>query len=435
MLVEMGVRRLEHTAGDPSRRGVSAAVVAVGVYLAFVVARIPEMIPILRVGLIAGLVALALALALPPMRPPLFRRAEVRAACGIVILGAMTIPFSFWPGGSFDTVVNIYTRVIGLFLLVAYTLRSLRDIKVVFRAILVGIFLLELLSLAQSPATRSQWEGSYDPNDLAFIMSCFIPLASGWALCRRGLERCLAVAIVPLAVAVAIKTQSRGGFITLTTVAIFVCLRLLRQTFVTRIAVLVGLVLLLVAFGPVGYWDRIGTMWGADPSSQSEKAVYDATGLWGARWDEWMNGLTLMLSHPVLGVGAGVYTVGEGALHGGAGKWSAAHNAYLEIGAELGVGGLGLFLVFLGLGVRNCRRVQRSQDYNASTWEMKRLAGAVEGSLYGYGVAAVSLSIEYFYLLYLLVAISLVLARLTDIAILPSTRESAKRSERSCPDI
>ena len=70
----------------------------------------------------------------------------------------------------------------------------------------------------------------------------------------------------------------------------------------------------------------------------------------------WQRGMGYMLDHPLLGVGAGNFPTAEGTISSIARntpswkgvRWSAAHNSFVEIGAELGVPGLILFLLTLG---------------------------------------------------------------------------------------
>src|SRR5262249_18387629 len=152
------------------------------------------------------------------------------------------------------------------------------------------------------------------------------------------------------------------------------------------------------------YWDRMATIW--DSSDGRDPYAYDASGIWGARCPIWQAALWLMLQNPLIGVGPGAFEVAEGLSHGGAGKWSAAHNSFLQIGTELGIPGLALFIFLLYRAVKNCRVVMRRARQRPQLSVEAWLARGVELSLYGFIVAAFSLSQAYASILYVLVAIS-----------------------------
>src|SRR5262249_22575994 len=148
---------------------------------------------------------------------------------------------------------------------------------------------------------------------------------------------------------------------------------------------------------------------------------YDAAGLWGARWGVWQTALRLMLENAVIGVGAGGYETAEGLSHGVRGKWSAAHNAFLQIGAELGLVGLGLFIFLVYRALKNCRLPQHGPPDTG--W----LARSVELSLFGCIVVGFTLSQAYSNILYILIAISVVLARLASEPAQPQVRSRELR--------
>ena len=72
------------------------------------------------------------------------------------------------------------------------------------------------------------------------------------------------------------------------------------------------------------------------------------------RIEVWKRGMHYMTTHPVFGVGGGMFGVAEGMLSGKADlgfgvKYSAAHSAFVQAGAELGFGGLiALIVAFTG---------------------------------------------------------------------------------------
>src|SRR3989442_13656065 len=103
----------------------------------------------------------------------------------------------------------------------------------------------------------------------------------------------------------------------------------------------------------------------------------------------WKRGIGYMLGRPLLGVGAQAFGVAEGTLapeavereeYGKGFKWSTAHNAFVEIGAEIGVLGLLLFGALLVGGFRGLARARRGPQREAAV-----LARALGGALGGLG--------------------------------------------------
>ncbi|MBA2253386.1 MAG: O-antigen ligase family protein [Nitrospirales bacterium] len=185
----------------------------------------------------------------------------------------------------------------------------------------------------------------------------------------------------------------------------------------------------IVVFGVLAgtaWKDRIRTMW--DPQTE-----YDQTA--GGRTEVWKASLLLLATHP-WGVGIDNFVTAEGLSHGGTGKWSASHNSFLEIAVELGVVGLVVFIRLLRGTMKTLHQIKMSIHPRtptvfvrtaASRRPMKgpqelderghlfQLAEAVEITLWGFIVGGFFLSQAYSAMLYIMLALSLVLARLAQL--------------------
>ena len=111
---------------------------------------------------------------------------------GLLGLAALTIPFSLWPGGSLSHVLNLHVKMVIFFLLLVHCVRSLHDVNVTVWGFLGSIAVIELWVLLFNQKVRAQVTSMYDPNDLAFVMVCAIPLAASLAIHGRGIARYLA---------------------------------------------------------------------------------------------------------------------------------------------------------------------------------------------------------------------------------------------------
>jgi len=113
------------------------------------------------------------------------------------------------------------------------------------------------------------------------------------------------------------------------------------------------------------------------------------------RIEVWKRSAEHFADHPFTGVGAGNFAVAEGAwleARGERGKWSAAHNAYIQAFTDLGIVGGLLFLWMIGAAVRQARRLWRPRlAQTAPRWYRPELLAA----LCTFCVAAIYLSLAY----------------------------------------
>jgi len=154
----------------------------------------------------------------------------------------------------------------------------------------------------------------------------------------------------------------------------------------------------------------------------------------GGRTDIWKTGFLLLATHP-WGLGIDGFVIGEGLSHGGAGKWSASHNSFVQIATELGVVGLIVFVRLLKQVMRTLRHVETlargHSEHSAaiqavrrfsirpdtpqakeSSKEIFQLAQTLEIALWGFIVGGLFLSQAYGGILYVILALSLVCVRL-----------------------
>src|SRR5262249_37964199 len=122
----------------------------------------------------------------------------------------------------------------------------------------------------------------------------------------------------------------------------------------------------------------------------------------------WERGIGYMVSHPIFGVGAANFQSAEGMLsplaarqqYGFGVMWNAAHNSYVQTGAELGFPGL---MLFAGVIVTTLYRL-RKWGRRAVPGKALHVSQALTASVIGFAVGAFFLSLAYHELLYTLVA-------------------------------
>jgi O-antigen ligase len=135
----------------------------------------------------------------------------------------------------------------------------------------------------------------------------------------------------------------------------------------------------------------------------------------------WSRGIGYMMGNPLLGVGPNNFQSAEGTLsllaerqqYGIGVRWNAAHNSFVQIGAELGLPGLALFIALIASTFAALRRSGRAEAAMVRTAERPPLTPALTGSLIGFVVGAFFLSLAYSEMLYTLVALAVGLHKVT----------------------
>ena len=335
----------------------------------------------------------------------------VGAALGILLLAWLSVPGSLYPGFSAEFLLKDYCRTVVLMLLVAASVRGLADVRRLAWVQIAGVTLFSTVIMARSEIGsdgRLHAVAYYDANDLATLIVCTLPLVLYLWRRNTGLAARLLLAAVTVLLMVTLgRTGSRGGFLGFLAVAAYLLLRLRAVSTAKRAGAVALLAILLVAVAKDTYFERMETL--LHPSTDYNWSGQSETG----RVELWKRGIGYMLGHPVLGVGVGAFPMAEGTIspeaqqrYGRGVKWLAPHNAFIQIGAELGVLGLILFLALLRGAFRVLSRVQRGAGDEA-----RFVAQALTASLVGFSVTAIFLSQAYWAYFYTLLGMSLGVAR------------------------
>jgi putative inorganic carbon (HCO3(-)) transporter len=313
------------------------------------------------------------------------------AGC-LVLWAVLTVPFSYWPGGSISFLLNIYLKTLAVFWLLCNVVRTVPRLRtmawglVVMSAPLALTAIQNFLSGTFTPAAHHAVDRivGYDaplalnPNDLALILNLIVPLALALVLDGRNVaERATAAAILALDTVAVIATFSRAGFITLLTIVLLVLWKLGRRREAPWLWALILIALAGVPFLPAGYTDRVSTIFDVDS---------DPTGSSQARRADTLAAARFVVRNPLVGAGIGQNILALNEERGA--TWIEVHNTYLEYGVELGVPGLALFVALLASSVRSARAAQRMSATDAELQPLLHLATGIEISLLAFVVAA-----------------------------------------------
>jgi O-antigen ligase len=317
---------------------------------------------------------------------------ELCLAGALLVWALVTVPFSFWPGGSLSFVLDIYLKTLVLFWLLAGTVDTTERLRktawaLTLMAIPLAATTLQHFASSDVPGAKRilGYEAplTANPNDLALMLNLVLPFTLALFLLHEGFfARLFLVGCMALDAGAIFATFSRAGFLTLSAVALFSCLKLLGRRERGFAFAALALALMSMPFWPEGYVERLATI--TDVES-------DPTGSAQERWADTFGAGRLILANPVIGAGAGQGSLALNTQRGGMWReamWKDVHNVYLEYAVELGLPGLALFLTLLARCIWNARRVQRECRENKHLRDLTHLAEGVETALWAFVIEA-----------------------------------------------
>jgi putative inorganic carbon (hco3(-)) transporter len=237
-----------------------------------------------------------------------------------------------------------------------------------------------------------------NPNDLATALDLLLPFAVALTLISKGRARLLYLACAALLALGVVFTLSRGGFLGLIASSGVLLWKLGRSR---RLKTTLGVALIcgiLLAVMPGGYGSRIATIFNTEQ---------DQTGSAQLRSELMKRAASIAISRPIVGVGMGnfhIYSIRE----------KRAHNAYLEIAAELGVMGLIAYLILILVPLRSLHRIERQTMgmRSKSEREMYWLSVSIQAAFIAYLVCSFFSSIQYLWYLYYTAAYAVALKQI-----------------------
>ena len=310
----------------------------------------------------------------------------------------LTIPTAFWRGGSFDTVINKFSKGVIVALLISLVVTKMSGLRRLLFIQASAVALVTIGSLIVHHTQDGRLMGIQqgileNPNDLAINIAINFPLCMAFLFASKGGIRKLfwAFSLISLLVGV-VATYSRSGMIAMVITAI-ICLW--EFGIKGRRFMLLGVTLILGVLSVGGlvaspkYRDRILSLVQRPAPGSYQEGSMEAHGQ-GSLQERTLllkESASLMLHHPIFGVGPGNFpAVTE--------EWRVVHNTYTEFGAEGGIPALVLFLALLFVSMRRINRVYKLPGYKSDP-EIRIWTSALWAALAGYAAGAMFASTEY----------------------------------------
>jgi putative inorganic carbon (hco3(-)) transporter len=321
-------------------------------------------------------------------------RPEIMIAFSLAGWAALTVPLSYWPGGSVTVLTEHFLKAIAFFWLIGTLVTTGHRLKLFLWVLVVSSIPLSLTAVQnyqsgvflQTPAGAAQRIAGYNiggsgltanPNDLALMLNLLIPFAAALFVSGRGVaQRLVTACALLLSIAAVIATFSRAGFLTLAALGVVALVAAARR----RPLAALGAVLVLAVSSPLipaGYLERVSTI---------TNISADTTGSAQGRWSDWTAATEIVVRNPLTGVGLGQNVLALNQQRGA--TWREIHNVYLQYAVDLGLPGLLLFLWLFVALFRTAGRVRRRAVTDVALRDAGIVAGGVQAALVAFAVAA-----------------------------------------------
>jgi O-antigen ligase len=345
---------------------------------------------IIPLGKIAGGIALAaLIFAVKPKD-----RGKLPPECKVLLVLLahliLTIPFAYWRGGAFDTVINKFSKGPIVALLIAMAVTQVFQLRKLLFIQAGSVALVTVVSLIARHTQDGRLMGLQkgileNPNDLAINIAINIPLCLAFLFAARGGFRKVlwAFALVAMMYAV-VATYSRSGMVA-TVITSLICLwefgvKGKRTLFLMSTGLIAMLALGIMLFTP-RYLIRLESLYKGNIEGSEDHGSLEA------RSELLKKSIWLTVHHPIFGIGPGNFPAVTG-------EWRVAHNTYTELSAEGGLPALFLFLALLIMSLRKIRGVRKLPGYARDT-SIRLWTSALWAAMAAYLAGAAFASTEY----------------------------------------
>lgn len=345
---------------------------------------------IIPVGKVAGGIALAaLIFAVKPKD-----RGKLPAECKVLLVLLahliLTIPFAYWRGGAFDTVINKFSKGPIVALLIAMVVTQVFQLRKLLYIQAATVALITVASIVAQHTEDGRLMGIQkgileNPNDLAINIAINIPLCLAFLFAARGGFRKVLWAFALLCMFYAVvATYSRSGMVA-TVITLLICLWEFgvkgKRTLFLMSTGLIGMAALGIMLFTPRYFVRLESLVRGNIQGSDDRGSLEA------RSELLKESLWLTVRHPIFGIGPGNFPSVTG-------EWRVAHNTYTELSAEGGLPALILFVTLLVMSLRKIRSVRTLPGYVRDS-SIRLWTSALWAAMAAYIAGAAFASTEY----------------------------------------
>src|SRR5688500_7153460 len=331
----------------------------------------------------------------------------------VLLLGAaalLSMPMAVDIGDAWKTFSEQLLKTIVIFVVLVNVVRTESRLKLLLLLVLVVSIYLSVnaindyrlgifeIGTSETARIRGRIKGLFEnSNDLALHLVTMIPIAVALGISKRDpFRKLIYLGAAALMVAGVIVTFSRGGFIGLVAAGLLMVRRLGRKNRVATTTAMVFAVIMFLSLAPGAYSGRLSSIF---------DSAADLTGSSSQRNEVLKRSIWVTLRYPLLGVGIGNFQHKSP-------RNLETHNAYTQVGSEMGIAAMVVYILFL---VHPLRRLRLIENESYSKFEQARfyyLSIGLQGSLVGFMASSFFGAVAYQWYVYYLVAYAVCLHRL-----------------------
>ena len=293
--------------------------------------------------------------------------ASTKWSVAMTVFMVCAVPFSVWPGGAADTIVKVWLKALLVYTIVTSAIVIPRYCTRLITIAAFGTLCGTVIGLIVGKVTEGRMGELNarfgDANDFAQVLLIGMCLMLGYSVTpgRNRFAKLLAYVSAIVMLVAFFRTGSRGGFIGLLTVTLFV---FIKDSAATKAGILILVIVVtacMLMFLPDTLKYRYGALLGLVAETQTNREAIAAGGSAEGRQHLLKQSLLITARHPVFGVGAGMFAVAENsvAVNQGLAKgaWHETHNMYTQVSSENGIPAFICFVAALLMAFRALNRV------------------------------------------------------------------------------
>ena len=331
------------------------------------------------------------------------RPREINLALLLGFAAILSIPLAIDPAEAWKNFSEILVKALLIFIVIVNVVRTERRLHLlILLALAVSVYLsFNAIQDYQSGVFRigkevhdnlriaGRIKGLFEnSNDLALHLVTMAPIAFALAFAKRNpIAKFVYLASAALIVAAIVVTFSRGGFLGLVAVSFVLVRKLGRKNRLTATVGFALAVVLFFTFAPGDYGGRLSTIF---------DSTADLTGSSSQRNQVLQRSVLVALRYPLTGVGLGNF-------HHRSYQELGTHNAYTQVGSEMGLVALVIYLMFLLAPLKRLRDVEQESRENPGDRRFYYLSIGLQASLIGYMVSSFFGAVAYQWYVYYLV--------------------------------
>jgi hypothetical protein len=323
---------------------------------------------------------------------------------------------------------STFIRCIVIFVVIVNVVRTEARLKgLIFLAMAAGLLLSfeaindYRLGLMTVEGYRAAGRGTGifgNTNDMALHLVTILPISVALMIGSKGaIRKILYGACALLMIAAIVLSYSRGAFIGMMVIFLFIAWQLGSQR---RLEIVIGVLCfagVLILMAPDRYGSRLLSIF--IPSLDTEGSA-------DARRGELFRSIYVALRHPLLGIGMGNYQP-EMSYHG-----LVTHNSYTQVASELGMTALACYVLLIVTPLKKLGQIARETFATRRDSRFYYLALGLQASLIAYLISSFFLSVAYVWYVYYLVGYAVCLRRLyeseTGKVVVAETRKDRKKA-------